>query len=1556
MYPTAQKNTLRSAPRPPSKPVRLKVADVQVKEWNGGPEGGLTDSDSDTEYESSGDDEDFAEQKNASEPMSPKANKPQDELDESQVTGNCVGCNKTMTSGISCNSCDPGTAYCNACWDQHDRLSSRRRGTMGHERLLVAVCDSCEDWIDVKITSYCNACSCTFCDDCWPKQPPHKKNKRMQGGGAPHEKNDKRIADTINQILQPILTPEQLRQLHIQDRETKWFGITRHKRKDTGDPATQDDPFVNFGTTKRLQQLLDPICPSSSSKYPSIVSFVGETGAGKSTLIRALIETGALALNRTDPPKQTPVVGTALDGTRPCSGDVHLYADPRTASLDSTSDMPILFADCEGIRGGNITPTAERSWRGATKHKGKTAGVNTVLDQGKKVYASGRNKLRKLRDDHAPDEQFRKVEWAIGDKEKQTRRYAVDNIYPRFLYAFSDTIVFVTKNAKIFEIVLEQLVSWAEVALESSSNQPTLPSVLIVLNAVDNNVEELSWNTEHRTSSMFEDINEVLKTNDKFRQLVKTWKADRQKTITSVKELVLSYYSDVKVISVPEKGRPTLINQQIDKIYEEIGKMSEAARIRKKAARMCLTYRQLLPYLNYAFDHFARYEKAFNFVDVAFSLNPVREDFEDGIVQLLNAMLRCSRVPDVCDLSDKSAITEATKMIASAIMLDSTRNSKIGTAEVIFPNYLPRLEKAFDVFTHEYYPCQFAKSNKLSLGRPERCVIVRSRHSNVKGHQSEKGKILGQGGFQSVLSSLGSENEKLFFKNTFDCIYGFLQGLLVQLASALEGAETSQEGKVAGRIHQDVILAPFFKKFSQLQSNALCLTCLADKPKFPLPCLHSICESCLKCFGTTNNRFRYRLESCPICSSSDASRAFKEAAIFHVTPKEVSPCVLTLDGGGVRGIVQLQTLQQIEKVIGLGIPIREFFDVIVGTSCGGIIALGLGLNRWSVDRCTTEFKSFSAGAFKKTFGTRMGSPFGMSRFDASTLEKILQTIFGDQPMFTFAHSDGRSNGRSIAVAITATAEGGEPVVFGNYNRRENGKRRAEYTFFRPVDPESELRVWEAARATSAAPTFFDPFVHKASKLVLQDGALSFNNPVEVAEAEWKKIMPGPNKHSVPDVLLSIGTGFTSTSNSKSKLRKKFLKFIPGSHLKHTATVFYNKLEQTMNPNNTWDTFIRNHERIHPESARARKYKMFRLNVKLDSETKISDHSAIPELERQTLEVFSNNQKFEIRMIANRLIASLFYFHLEGVTKCKGSDRGKYICKGNIRCRLQFRPKSRQRLALDFTNRLPGAKFVLETTLPDIGGTDANHITGADRQTIMLTPDDIQHISRADTDDLWQKPVEIKVYSKDGGSGWQTKISLATNDEHLGLISAFPRNLIKEDRVRRNDDAKLAESIEKKPESIRSTGLDTGVSQAAHSWHIPSGPGFLNTRQLSQRFKSYNGHPTPRLAPRPVRAQTTGNARQGRKTVSRKASWWRPAGQIPNTMTEVGLEEDEDEIEIDYSTQWPQVEQHFEDLLRNMKGNEGVDGGRWRPQQAVSLEKGPVTTVEVVYPSIAELAG
>ncbi len=153
------------------------------------------------------------------------------------------------------------------------------------------------------------------------------------------------------------------------------------------------------------------------------------SGSGKSTLIKLLIE---LEKPADAEDLSTPIVGKG-SSSLPTSADVHLYADPRSLATSS----PILYADCEGMRGGDRDPVAAEILKEALRDKpGMKRGPIKSIHPIKKVV----NTTKRI------------IKWITNDgpeHEKRARReYAVTEMYPRILYSFSDTIVFVLRNVK----------------------------------------------------------------------------------------------------------------------------------------------------------------------------------------------------------------------------------------------------------------------------------------------------------------------------------------------------------------------------------------------------------------------------------------------------------------------------------------------------------------------------------------------------------------------------------------------------------------------------------------------------------------------------------------------------------------------------------------------------------------------------------------------------------------------------------------------------------------------------------------------------------------------------------------------------------------------------------------------------------------------------------------------------------------------------------------------------------------------------------------------------
>lgn len=270
----------------------------------------------------------------------------------------------------------------------------------------------------------CVHCDMNFCDDCWGKQGPHKAG-RTGPDGLPHEKGDPTIVKRLKNILTPPTDSNEQQQLHVEDEDTTWFGIAR-------DEANQS-VFQDYGRYANI--MADSTTGAHKLRYPQLVSFIGQTGAGKSTLVKMLID----QQERRNSPHQSsffasPVVGSVRTENVPTSGDVHLYGDPRTY----LSEHPLLYADCEGLEGGENMPISAQYTNSAFMYKDEKKEKRQIQQDHRK-----RHRITKVARG-AP----RNIKWA-STPETSKRQYAVTELYPRLLYTFSDVIVFVLRNPKL---------------------------------------------------------------------------------------------------------------------------------------------------------------------------------------------------------------------------------------------------------------------------------------------------------------------------------------------------------------------------------------------------------------------------------------------------------------------------------------------------------------------------------------------------------------------------------------------------------------------------------------------------------------------------------------------------------------------------------------------------------------------------------------------------------------------------------------------------------------------------------------------------------------------------------------------------------------------------------------------------------------------------------------------------------------------------------------------------------------------------------------------------
>ena len=215
--------------------------------------------------------------------------------------------------------------------------------------------------------------------------------------------------------------------------------------------------------------------------------------------------------------------------------------------------------------------------------------------------------------------------------------------------------------------------------------------------------------------------------------------------------------------------------------------------------------------------------------------------------------------------------------------------------------------------------------------------------------------------------------------------------------------------------------------------------------------------------------------------------------------------VLSIDGGGIRGIIPAMVLAEIEERTGK--RIHELFDFIAGTSTGGILSLGLvapdenGKAKYTAEDLVELYQDNGSTIFSKDTWKRIRSGGGVldEKYSQEGIESLLLKYFGDAEL---------KDTLSEVLITSYDLQSRRPFFFKSMKAKK--------------DPERNRLLREAARATSAAPTYFEPlklttddrFIYHS----LVDGGLFANNPSMCAFAEVTRM----DKSNL--LFVSLGTG------------------------------------------------------------------------------------------------------------------------------------------------------------------------------------------------------------------------------------------------------------------------------------------------------------------------------------------------------------------------------------------------------------------------------------------------
>lgn len=212
--------------------------------------------------------------------------------------------------------------------------------------------------------------------------------------------------------------------------------------------------------------------------------------------------------------------------------------------------------------------------------------------------------------------------------------------------------------------------------------------------------------------------------------------------------------------------------------------------------------------------------------------------------------------------------------------------------------------------------------------------------------------------------------------------------------------------------------------------------------------------------------------------------------------------VLSLDGGGQKGLMTMQIVIAIEEKLqqrhGPDVRIADYFDMIAGTSTGGLCAaMLLHPKRYTARQVADLYLKYGSTIFKASWWDKLRYLFFGDKYSAKGLEQVLKMFIGDIKM----------------------SELTKPALITSYDIT-----RRQSKFFAQKD-KVDFFVKDVCRATSAAPTYFPPMRLKDSEGEVYnciDGGMHSNNPALAALSEVANAVDHPG---VKDIfILSLGTG------------------------------------------------------------------------------------------------------------------------------------------------------------------------------------------------------------------------------------------------------------------------------------------------------------------------------------------------------------------------------------------------------------------------------------------------
>ena len=399
------------------------------------------------------------------------------------------------------------------------------------------------------------------------------------------------------------------------------------------------------------------------------------------------------------------------------------------------------------------------------------------------------------------------------------------------------------------------------------------------------------------TQKLLSDADQSLRVNSDVARLVRSWQGqDNVRNINSAEDLLNCYYSSFKVIRIPDKGRYSLMNKQIKRLQERIMFCCHGSHEGKLQARRDLNADELGECLQSGLDHFSStLTIPFDFLAFSWSRNPIPPGFEGSILRLAFRIKK-----QRTSFAGNDVFKHLGHMVASCIMLDFVRHrvkgehdisvlifvalNSAGTPLELLDHYKPVFNSALDKFCNFWWPCDYRGKNG------KQCINAREGH--VKGHQDERGKLIGNGEYQSDFSAESYRSE--WNSHLQQTLLDIEKRMNRNYSMNLEHHHT-RESKEAKRLHL-CKMNEFYQNLGGadgFHSNQSCFSCLRDMPEHPLPCGHVICSPCVRNFGSPISRTAFSLAFCPL---HQTDYVWGDCVQISLKPHLAGVRVLSLDG------------------------------------------------------------------------------------------------------------------------------------------------------------------------------------------------------------------------------------------------------------------------------------------------------------------------------------------------------------------------------------------------------------------------------------------------------------------------------------------------------------------------------------------------------------------------------------------------------------------------------------------------------------------------------------